>query len=83
MDSAHTSVAQQREMTTCPGLLVYAATLPWPRSPRARRRLLGMQKGGRKETPTKLYLTHWTFVNIMTINTFIAHFVGRDMLSQR
>jgi hypothetical protein len=45
--------------------------------------LLGMRKGGRKETPIKLYLTHWTSINIMTVNTFIICFVGRDMLTQR
>jgi hypothetical protein len=42
-----------------------------------------MQKGGHKETATKLNLTHWAFVNIMTINTFVARFAGRDNLSQR
>jgi hypothetical protein len=61
--------------------------------------LLGMRKGGHKENPTKLYLaywtfinimtvntfilTHWTFVNIMTVNTFVVCFIGRDNLAQR
>jgi hypothetical protein len=61
--------------------------------------LLGMRKGGRKENPMKLYLaywtfinimtvntfilTHWTFVNIMTVNTFVVCFIGRDNLAQR
>jgi hypothetical protein len=45
--------------------------------------LLGMWKGGHKEIPTKLYLVHWTFVNIMIVNTFVVCFVGRDNLAQK
>jgi hypothetical protein len=45
--------------------------------------LLGMGKGGHKEIPMKLYLTHWTFINIMTINNFVVCFVGRENLTQR
>jgi hypothetical protein len=36
-----------------------------------------------RETSMKLYPTHWTFVDIMTINTFIVCFVGKDNLAPR
>jgi hypothetical protein len=50
--------------------------------------LLGMRKGDRKETPTKLHLTqrtfiNRTFINIMIVNTFIVCFTERDSLTQR
>jgi hypothetical protein len=45
--------------------------------------LLGMQKGGRKETPMRLYLMHGTFTNVMTINTLIPCVAGRGSHAQR
>jgi hypothetical protein len=44
--------------------------------------LLGMQKGGHKETPTKLHLTRRTFVSITIANTSID-VAGRNDLAQR
>jgi hypothetical protein len=44
--------------------------------------MLGMWKGGRKETPMKLHLVHHTFINITITNTFIVYFAGRDSLAQ-
>jgi hypothetical protein len=36
-----------------------------------------------QRNPTKLYPMHWTFINIMTTNTFAVCFVGRDNLAVR
>jgi hypothetical protein len=44
--------------------------------------MLGMQKGGHKETPLKLHLTRRTFAYIMIAETSVC-FVGRDNLAQR
>jgi hypothetical protein len=45
--------------------------------------LLGMWKGGRMETVTKLHLVRWTFTVIIIANTFIVCFAGWDSLTQR
>jgi hypothetical protein len=40
-----------------------------------------MRKGDRKETPTKLHLAHGTFIDIMTVNTFVVYFAKKRITS--
>jgi hypothetical protein len=44
--------------------------------------VLGMRKGGRKETPRKVHLARRTFAYIMIAETSVC-FVGRGRLAQR